>query len=167
MCLGSLGGCLLFSEHSLSTVPGLGCRSGRRGSAARDPTCLVFTSPQHPSRATEIPSVWPARSASQIFIGLGYKAAAAGRPWVGHGLRSGCEARAEGGLEGAGQAARPGSACVMSAAWWACGKPVSFLSSVQPGPGHPELHQICDGGKSSRPPFSLPCGPGWDSGGRP
>lgn len=33
-----------------------------------------------------------------------------------------------------------------------------FCPSVQPGPGHPELHQICDGGKSL---FPLPSGPGW------
>lgn len=25
---------------------------------------------------------------------------------------------------------------------------VSFLSAVQPGPGHQELYQVCDGGKS-------------------
>lgn len=124
MCPGSSGGCLLFSEHSLSTVPGLGCRSRQtqveplalssvqlRRSAARGPTCLVFTSaPQHPRQAAEIPSVWPSHFCLPDF----YLALIQGCGSCWQALKGTqaaqwlCEARGEDGLEGRGEGHGPG-----------------------------------------------------------
>lgn len=78
----------------------------------------------------------------------------------------GCKASVDGKVKGvAEQAVRRGPAHQKSASR---AKPVSLcVSPVQPGAGHPELHQICDGGKLG-PAWLFPLcwGPGWGLGGQ-
>lgn len=81
-------------------------------------------------------------------------------------MLAGCKASVDGKVKGATeQAVRSGPVHQKSASR---AKPISLcVSPVQPGAGHPELHQICDGGKSGPAwPFPRCWGPGWGLGGQ-